>query len=102
MGRSYMVNVLGWRYRRRIIFKDGLISFQVTVCLDSCWTCKQRVRFVEERIDELNAVDVNSPLLPIQSFWTYESGYSYITFSPPREPMSGKTYLSILLGLDLY
>jgi hypothetical protein len=59
MGRSYMVNVLGWRYRRRISFKDGLISFQVTVCVDSCWTCKQRVRFVKERIDELNAVDVN-------------------------------------------
>lgn len=102
MERSYMVNVLGWCYRRKIIFRDGLISFQVTVCGDSCWTCKERVRFVKERIDELNAGDVNSPLLPIQSFWTYESGDSYITFSPPRQPMSGKTYLSILLGLVLY
>jgi hypothetical protein len=105
MERSYMVNVLGWRYRRRITFRDGLISFQVTVCGDHCWTCRERVRWVEERVDELNAVDlgqVKSKLLPFQFFWTYESGLRYITFSPPRKRMSGKMYLSLLLGLLLY
>ena len=105
MERSYMVNVLGWCNPRWIIFRDGLISFQVTVCGDSCWTCMERVRFVEERVDELNAVDlsqVKSKLLPVQSFWTYESGLRYITFSPPRKRMSGKMYLSLLLGLLLY
>src|SRR5262245_2884043 len=93
MERSYMVNVLGWHYRRRIIFRDGLISFQVTVCGDHCWTSRERVRWVEERVDELNAVDlsqVKSKLLPFQFFWTYESGLRYITFSPPRKRMSGK------------
>jgi hypothetical protein len=102
---SYHVNVLGWRYPRRIMFRDGLISFQVTVCGNSCWTCKERVCFVKERVDELNAVDlsqVKSKLLPVQSFWTYEFGSFYITFSPPRKHMSGKMYLSLLLGLLLY
>jgi hypothetical protein len=105
MERSYRVHVLGWKYSRRIMFRDGLISFQVTVCDDSCWTCKERVLFVKQQVDYLNAVELtqkNSTLLPVQSFWTYESGSSYITFSPPRKPMSGKRYLSILLGLVLY
>jgi len=100
-----MVNVLGWCNPRWILFRDGLISFQVTVCGDHCWTCKERVRFVEERIDELKAVDlsqVKSKLLPFQFFWTYESGLRYITFSPPRRRMSGKRSLSLLLGLLLY
>src|SRR5262245_14943613 len=105
MERGYMVNVLGWSNPRWILFRDGQICFQVTVCGDHCWTCKARVRFVEERVDKLKAVDlsqVKSKLLPFQFFWTYESGLRYITFSPPREPMSGKRYLSLLLGWLLY
>src|SRR5215475_5818794 len=105
MERSYMVNVLGWSNPRWIMFRDGLISFQVTVCGEHCWTCRERVRFVEERVDELNAVDlsqVKSKILPVQFFLAYESGLRYITFSPPRKRMSGKKYLSLLLGLLLY
>jgi ABC-type uncharacterized transport system substrate-binding protein len=65
-------------------------------------------RTAEGKLDRVAALaaelvsKVTSTLLPVQSFWTYESWSSYITFSPPRKHMPGKRYLSILLGLLLY
>ena len=93
---SYSVIVWGWKYHRRIIERDGLISFQVTVHSQddcNCYTCKWRIRFVKQQLADQN----------VQCFWTYESDDAslYVTVgSPPQNP-SVETYLSILLGLPI-
>jgi len=91
---SYSVIVWGWNYHRRIIERDGLISFQVTVhsphdC--NCYTCEWRVRFVTQQLADQN----------VQCFWTYESDDDslYVTVGSPPQRLSPETYLSILLGL---
>jgi hypothetical protein len=67
---SYSVIVWGWNYHRRIIERDGLISFQVTVhgqdC--DCYTCKWRVCFVKQQLADQN----------VQCFWTCESDDAFI------------------------
>jgi hypothetical protein len=74
---SYSVIVWGWNYHRRIIERDGLISFQVTVhgqdC--DCYTCKWRVCFVKQQLADQN----------VQCFWTCESDDAslYVTVGSP-------------------
>jgi hypothetical protein len=88
---SYYVRVLEWSRLRRIIERDGLISFQVTVC--PCYTGKTRVSYVKQELADQN----------IQCFWTYESDDDslYITVGrwPPRT--SVERYLSRLLILPM-
>ena len=85
----YNVLVWGWGNQRRIIERDGLISFQVTVHSDCC-TCGQRVRFVKQQLADEN----------VPCFWTYEAGSLYITVGPPPpQRPSAEMYLSFLLGV---
>ena len=91
---SYSVSVLGWQELRRVIFRDGLISFQVTLFRhDYCSTCRERVRFIVQQLVDRN----------VQCFWTCEpdDGSLYVTFRPPNKRMSLKRYLSMLLGLPI-
>jgi hypothetical protein len=74
-----------------VIFRDGLISFQVTVCTPVCPTCISRVAFVLEQLAQQD----------IQHFWTYESDLWYITFHPPTKTISGKKFLSRVLRLTM-
>lgn len=92
---SYYVIVENWHYDRRIIERDGLISFQVTVhCEDSyCYTCKDRVRFVQQQLAAQN----------VQCFWTYEPDEAslYVTVGPPPKRTSAEMYLMLLLELGI-
>jgi hypothetical protein len=92
---SYSVIVWGWNDHRRIIERDGLISFQVTVHSQDrdCYTCKERVCFVKQQLADQN----------VQCFWTYESDDAslYVTVAPPPQRPSAETYLSFLLGLPV-
>jgi hypothetical protein len=92
---SYYVVVWEWNYHRRIIERDGLISFQVTVhCRDgNCYTCRERVSFVNQQL-----VDQN-----VQCFWTHEPDDDslYVTVRPPPQRPSADVYLSFLLGLPI-
>jgi hypothetical protein len=93
--KSYYVIVETWHYDRRIIERDGLISLQVTVhCEDShCYTCKQRVRFVQQQLANQN----------VQCFWTYEpeDASLYVTVGPPPKRTSAEIYLMLLLELGI-
>jgi hypothetical protein len=51
---SYYVMVWGWSDRRRIIKRDGLISFQVTVHSQRCYTCAERICFVKQQLTDRN------------------------------------------------
>ena len=92
---SYYVIVENWHYDRRIIERDGLISLQVTVhCEDRCcYTCKQRVHFVQQQLANQN----------VQCFWTYEpeDASLYVTVGPPPERTSAEIYLMLLLQLAI-
>jgi hypothetical protein len=93
---SYNVLVSGWSDLRRIIEKDGLISFQVTVHSQdrNCYTCKERVRFVKQRLADRN----------VQCFWTCDSDDDtlYVTIGPPPpQRPSPQMYLTFLLGLPV-
>src|SRR5215207_2131157 len=92
---SYYVIVENWHYDRRIIERDGLISFQVTVhCEDSyCYTCKDRVRFVQQQLAAQK----------VQCFWTYEPDEAslYVTVGPPPKRTSAEMYLMLLLELGI-
>jgi hypothetical protein len=103
---SYRVEVSGWYHSRRLIERDDLISFQVTVDSHDCYTCKERICFVKEQLDQQN----------VQCFWTYEDASLYVTVGPPPPelriflesrlcpglPLSPEWYLSFLLGLIIY
>ena len=93
--KSYYVIVETWHYDRRIIERDGLISLQVTVhCEDSyCYTCKQRVLFVQQQLANQN----------VHCFWTYEPDDAslYVTVGPPPKRTSGEIYLMLLLELAI-
>jgi hypothetical protein len=92
---SYYVRVEGWHYDRRIIKRDGLISLQVTVhCQDRCcYTCKERVCFVQQQLANHN----------VQCFWTCEpeNGSLYVTVGPPPPGTSAEIYLMLLLELGV-
>ncbi len=90
---SYYVIVWGWNYHRRIIERDGLISFQVTVHSHDCYNCKERVCFVKQQLADQS----------VQCFWTYESDDAslYVTVGPPPQHASVEMYLSFLLGLPV-
>ena len=62
---TYLVSAWPWHYERRIIERDGLVSFQVTIHLEksACWTCKERVAYVTEQLAEANG----------SHFWTREA-----------------------------
>ena len=92
---SYYVIVEGWRDERRIIKRDGLISFQVTVHPEDsyCYTCKDRVRFVQQQLADRN----------VQCFWTCEPDDAslYVTVGPPPKRTSAEMYLMLLLELAI-
>ena len=91
---SYNVIVVGWQYQRRVIERDGLISFQVTVHRPErcCWTCEWRVSFIKQQLADHH----------VQCFWTADPGSLYVTVgpAPPKRP-SAETYLSFILGLPV-
>jgi hypothetical protein len=91
----YNVLVSGWSDLRRIIERDGLISFQVTVHSQDrdCFTCKERVRFVKQQLADRN----------VQCFWTCDSDDDtlYVTVGPPPPRTSAERYLSRLLILPM-
>ena len=99
---SYEVYVSGWSHSRRLIERDGLVSFQVTVHSQerNCYTCKERVCFIKEQLANQN----------VQCFWTYEPDDAslYVTVGPPspelrRYPrLTPELYLSFLLGQIIY
>ena len=92
---SYSVKVWGWDDHRRMIERDGLISFQVTVHSQDrdCYTCKERVCFVKQRLADQN----------VPCFWTYESDDAslYVTVGLPPQRPSAEKYLSFLLRLPV-
>jgi hypothetical protein len=92
---SYYVRVWGWDHQRRIIERDGLICFQVTVHSQErdCYTCKERVSFIKQQLADQN----------VECFWTSESDDAslYVTVGPPPVRASTETYLSFLLGLPV-
>ena len=92
---SYYVIVENWHYDRRIIERDGLISFQVTVHPEDsyCYNCKDRVRFVQQQLADRN----------VQCFWTYEPDDAslYVTVGPPPKRTSAEMYLMLLLELGI-
>jgi hypothetical protein len=86
----YYVTGLGWTHRRRVIERDGLICFQVTVGPErSCTTCAKRVSFLKQQLANQN----------IQHFWTCEpdDDSPYVTVRPPHPSVSSDKYLSFLL-----
>jgi hypothetical protein len=97
-GDRYEVIVSGWSNRRRVIERDGLVCFQVMVHKYGCYTCSERVLFVQEQLDDQN----------VQYFWTDEDGLMYVTVGPPPPELLGhpglspEWYLSFLLGLVIY
>ena len=94
---SYYVMVWGWSKLRRIIKRDGLISFQVTVHHKEnrvCYTCAERICFVKQQL-----VDQN-----VQCFWTTEPDYEdflFVTVGPNPPRTSVERYLSRLLRLPM-
>jgi hypothetical protein len=71
-------------------FATSLICFQVAVHHpDSCFTCKDRVSFVKEKLVIQN----------VQCFWTRQpdDGTLYVTVGPPPDGLSVEKYLSFLL-----
>jgi hypothetical protein len=94
MENSYYVTVWGWYYDRRVIERDGLICFQVTVHSqeEHCWSCEQRVSFVKQQLAKQN----------IQCFWTQEPGSPslYVTVVPPQGT-SAEKYLTFILDWPL-
>lgn len=87
----YYLTVLGWSYPRRVIERDRLVCFQVTVHRQDscCFTCTERVCFVKEQLAVHN----------VQCFWTREpkDGSLYVTVGPPPDSLSVEKYLSFLL-----
>ena len=51
---SRYVSVCGWQNDRRIIARDGLISFQVTVHSTWCYYCGSRFCFVQQQLVDRN------------------------------------------------
>jgi hypothetical protein len=87
--KSYHVSVRGWNYERRIIERDGLISFQVTVHGPSCQGCYgRRVFFVQALL----------AVKKVQCFWTREpdDGSLYVTVGPAPPHMTTQMYLAEL------
>jgi hypothetical protein len=95
-GKTRYVTVIPWNYGRRLIERDGLISLQVTVHRDdrTCWSCKDRISYVKERLAEDN----------IPCFWTREpdDGCLYVTVGPLPQHTSVEKYLSFLLVLPVH
>jgi len=93
--KIYYVTVWGWSHSRRVIERDGLVCFQVTVHnQDSwCYSCKERLLFVKQQLANGN----------IQYFWTHEPDDAslYITVGPPPQGVSVEIYLSGLLQWPL-
>ena len=91
----YNVTVCGWSYLRRIIERDGLISFQVTVHGQDrdCYSCKERVQFVKQQLADRH----------VQCFWTCDSDDDtlYVTVGPRPPRTSVERYLSCLLILPM-
>jgi hypothetical protein len=77
-----------WNYERRIIARDGLVSLQVTVHHDTCWTCRYRVLLVKQLIADQN----------VQCFWTREPDdvSLYVTVGPLPPGMPPSRYLTSL------
>ncbi len=86
---SYHVTVCGWSHLRRVIERDGLICFQVTVDSQGCSTCQERVSFVKQQLVNHN----------VRCFWTLEpDDFSlYVTVGPLPEGLSVVDYLSFIL-----
>jgi hypothetical protein len=90
---SYYVMVWGWSRLRRIIKRDGLISFQVTVHHREnrvCDTCAERIRFVKQQLADQN----------VACFWTAEPDYEdflFVTVGPKPPRTSVERYLSRLI-----
>lgn len=89
--KSYNVIVWGWSRSRRVIERDGLVCFQVTVHNQEswCYTCKERLLFVTQQLSDHN----------VQCFWTHDpdDGSLYVTVGPPPQGISVEIYLSRLL-----
>jgi hypothetical protein len=91
--KSYHVSVHGWNYQRRIIERDGLISFQVIVHSSRCLGCYRRVFFVQTLL----------AVKKVQCFWTREPDDSslYVTVGPAPPHMTTQMYLAEL-GLFVF
>jgi hypothetical protein len=90
---SRYVRVSGWRNDRRIIERDGLISFQVTVHSSWCPQCELRFWFVQQQLIGQS----------VRCFWTCEpdDGSLYVTVGPPPRGTSAEMYLSRILRLPV-